>query len=156
MFTIENAQGSLDELATQRFAEYVLDGQPGIELLELGSQAERVDAAAARRLGQEHGLRAIFVGHIVVSDVRPRVSLGGGLRASADANVAMTVRLLSTETGGTLWTQSATTRESVAAVRLEGGTVVFGASDPEEAYGALVDRLVFRLTGDFRPTWQRG
>jgi hypothetical protein len=34
--------------------------------------------------------------------------------------------------------------------------VVFGASDPEEAYGEMVNRLVFRLTGDFRPTWQRG
>lgn len=156
MFTIENAEGSLHELATQRFAEFVLDGQPGIELLELGEQPGRVDADAARRLGQERGLRAVFVGHIVVSDVRPRVSLSGGLRASAEANVAMTVRLLSTESGGTLWTQSAASRETVGAVGLEGGHVVFGASDPEEAYGEMVNRLVFRLTGDFRPTWQRG
>lgn len=156
MFTIENAQGSLDELATQRFAEFVLDGQPGIELLELGSQPERVDGAAARRLGEEHGVRAVFVGHIVVSDVRPRVSLSGGLRAVAEASVSMTVRLLSAESGGTLWTQSAATRESVGGVRIEGGHVEFGASDPDEAYGELVNRLVLRLTGDFRPTWQRG
>jgi hypothetical protein len=156
LFTIENAQGSLHELATQRFAEFVLDGQPGIELLELGSQPERVDAVAARRLGQEHGVRAVFVGHIVVSDVRPRVSLSGGLHAAAEANVAMTVRLLSTESGATVWTQSATTRETVAALGVSGGRVVFGADDPEKAYGELVDRLVFRLTGDFRPTWQRG
>lgn len=155
-FTIENAQGSLHELATQRFAEYVLDGQPGIEILELGEQPERVDAAAARRLGQEHGVRSVFVGHIVVSDVRPRVSVSGGLRASAEASVAMTVRLLSAESGGTVWTQSAATRETVAALRVEGGRVVFGADDPEEAYGDLVNRLVFQLTGDFRPTWQRG
>jgi hypothetical protein len=156
MFTIENARGSLQELATQRFAEHVLDGQPGIELLELGDQPERVDATVARRLGQEHGLRAVFVGHIVVSDVRPRVSLSGGLRASADASVAMTVRLLSTESGATLWTQSAATREEVAALSVLGGSVVFGAEDPAEAYGALVNRLVVRLTGDFRPTWVRG
>jgi hypothetical protein len=155
-FTIENAQGSLQELATQRFAQQVLDGQPGIELLELGEQPERVDAAVARRLGQEHGVRAVFVGHIVVSDVRPRVSLSGGLRASAEASVAMTVRLLSTESGGTVWTESAATREAVAALGVAGGRVVFGADDPAEAYGDLVDRLVFRLTGAFRPTWQRG
>jgi hypothetical protein len=155
-FTIENAQGSLHELATQRFAQHVLNGQPGIELLELGEMSERVDAAAARRLGQQHGLRAVFLGHIVVSDVRPRVSLSGGLRASAEASVTMTVRLLSTETGGTVWTQSAATRETIAALRLDGGRVVFAADNPEEAYGDLVSRLVFRLTEDFRPTWQRG
>jgi hypothetical protein len=155
-FTIENTQGSLRELATQRFAEHVLGGQPGIELLELGEVPDRVDAAAARRLGQEHGVRSVFVGHIVVSDVRPRVSVSGGLRASAEASVAMTVRLLSTETGATVWTQSATTREPIAALRLDGGRVVFAADDPEEAYGDLVNRLVYRLTGDFRPTWQRG
>jgi hypothetical protein len=155
-FTIENAQGSLHELATQRFAEHVLDGQPGTELLELGERRERVDAAAARRLGEEHGLRSVFVGHVVVSDVRPRVSLSGGLRAAAEASVTMSVRLLSTESGGTVWTQSATTRETIAALSLEGGRVVFGADDPAAAYGELVNRLVYRLTADFRPTWQRG
>lgn len=155
-FTIENAQGSLHEFATQRFAEHVLDGQPGVELLELGEQPERVDAAAARRLGEEQGLRSVFVGHIVVSDVRPRVSVTGGLRASAEASVTMTVRLFSTESGGTVWTQSAATRETIAALRVDGGRVVFGAADPEEAYGDLVDRLVYRLTADLRPTWRRG
>jgi hypothetical protein len=154
-FTVENAQGSLKELATQRFAQHALDAQPGIEVLELGEVPGRIDAAAARALGEEHGLRAVFAGHIVVSDVRPRVSLGRGLRATAEATVTMTVRMLSTETGGTVWTQSARTREAIAAIQILDGGVVFAADDPEEAYGDLVNRLVFRLTHDFRATWQR-
>ena len=154
-FTVENAQGSLPELATQRFAQHVLDAQPGFELLELGELPGRVDAAAARRLGEEHGLRAVFAGHIVVSDVRPRVSIAGGLRATAEATVTMTVRMLSCESGGTVWTQSARTREAIAALQILAGGVVFAADDPEEAYGELVNGLVYQLTSDFRSTWRR-
>lgn len=154
-FTAENATGSLPEYATQRFAQHVLDAQPGIELLELGALAERVDAAAARRLGEEHGVRAVFVGHVAVSDVRPHVSITRGLRATAEATVTITVRLLSSESGGTVWTKSANTREAIAALRIMDGGVVFAADDPDEAYGELVTDLVYQLTYDFRPTWQR-
>jgi len=154
-FTAENATGSLPEYTTQRFAQHVLDAQPGIELLELGEISERVDAAQARRLGDEHGIRAVFVGHIVVSDVRPHVSISRGLRASAEATVTITVRMFSSESGGTLWTKSANTREAIAAIRIMDGGVVFSADDPEEAYGDLVNRLVYQLTYDFRSTWQR-
>ena len=154
-FTIDDAQGSLHELATQRFAEYVQDGQPGTEILELGFQPGTVGAAEARALGQEHGLRSVFVGHIVVSDVRPRISITRGLQASAEATVEMRVRLLSTETGGTIWTQSASLRETIAALGVRDGRIVFLADDPNAAYGELVNRLVYRLTEDFRPVWAR-
>ena len=155
MFTVDNGQGSLGELTTQRFAEHVLVAQPGTELLELGVVGEPVDAAVARRLGQEHGIKSVFVGHIVVSDVRPRVSIGRGLHASAEATVEITVRLYSTETGGTVWTQSARRRETIAALRLLDGRVIFAADNPSEAYGELVDRLVYQLTYDFRARWVR-
>ena len=68
----------------------------------------------------------------------------------------MTARLLSAETGGTLWTQTAQTHEEIAALSLEDGGAVFGAQDPEEAYGELVNRLLYRVTHDFRATWVRG
>lgn len=155
-FTIENGEGDLCDVATQQLAEHALTAQPGIELLELGAVAERIDAAGARRLGEEHRVRGVFVGHITVSDVRPRVSVGRGLRATAEATVTMTVRLLSTETGGTVWTASATTREAIAALRILDGGVVFSADNPDEAYGALVRGLMERVTRDFRWTWRRG
>lgn len=156
MFTIENGKGSLPQYATERFAHLLFAAQTGFELLELGALPERVDADMARQLGREHGVATILVGHIVVSDVKPRASILNGFRVSAEATVSMTARLLSAETGGTLWTQTAQSHEEIAALSLEDGGAVFGAQDPEEAYGELVNRLLYRVTHDFRATWVRG
>lgn len=161
VFTIENAKGSLNQYATQRFAEHVLAAQGGFELLELGEQepllqevgAVRMDAAAARAIGDQYGVPAVFVGHITVGEVKPRASLLESLSLSAEVNVRMVVRLVSAESGGTLWTQSAAATETVAGVSLSGGAPVFAAQDPDEAYGDLVNHLVYALTRDFRGTW---
>jgi len=160
-FTVENAQGVLHEVATQRFAEAALAAQAGIELLELGD-AEAVLAAvgepemgprAAQRIGTEHAVPAVFVGHLVVSDVKPRGVLPpfGGPHVEATVSVELTVRLLSTATGGTLWSRSARATETVGEVGLSGGRPYFGAEDPNAAYGRLVDHLVSVVTYDLRP-----
>lgn len=160
-FTIENAQGDLDEYATQRFAEHLLSAQTGFELLELGEQtallaeagSARMDAAAVRAIGDRYGVPALFVGHIVVSDVKPRASLLESFGLSAEVSVRLVVRLVSAESGGTLWTQSARATETVAGISLNGGSPVFAAQDPNEAYGDLVSHLVYAVTHDFRPRY---
>ena len=152
-FTLEGARAPLAPLATQRFASRLLGAQPGIEILELGTVAGHIDAAAARRLATEHGVRTVIAGHLVVSNVRPRVRVLGGVRASAEANVSLAVRFLNGESGATLWTRDARVQETVAAVAIVDGQTVFGAQDVDEAYGELVDRLVWELTQDFRATW---
>jgi hypothetical protein len=160
-FTIENAQGALHTVATQRFAEAAFAGQEGIEILELGD-AESVLAAvgepelgprAAQRIGAEYEVPAVFVGHLVVSDVTPRGVLPpfGGPHVEATVSVELTVRLLSTRTGGTLWSRSAKATERVGEVGLVGGRPYFGAEDPDEAYGRLVEHLVAVVTDDLRP-----
>ncbi|MGH7545493.1 MAG: hypothetical protein ACREKI_04845 [Gemmatimonadota bacterium] len=161
VFTIENAKGSLHEYATQRFAEHVLAAQTGFELLELGEQevllqeagATRMDALAVRAIGDHYGVPAIFLGHITVSGVKPRASLLESLSLSAEVDVRMVVRLVSAESGGTLWTQSASATETVAGVTLSGGAPVFASQDPNDAYGELVNHLVYTLTRDLRATW---
>lgn len=161
-FTIENAQGTLHEVATQRFAEAAFAGQEGIEILELG-ETEAVLAAvgesemgsrAAQRIGTEYDVPAVFVGHLVVSDVKPRGVLPpfGGPHVEATVSVELTVRLLSTRSGGTLWTRSAAATETVGEIGLSGGRPYFGAEDPDEAYGRLVDHLIEVVTRDLRPT----
>lgn len=154
-FTVENAEGKLSTFATERFAHLLFAAQTGFELLELGQQPQRVDAVSARELGAAHGVATILVGHIVVSDVKPRASLIGGFHVAAEANIAMTARLLSAETGGILWTQTAQLREDIGGVSLTNGHAVFDAPDPDEAYGAMVDRLLYDVTRDFRATWVR-
>jgi len=160
-FTVENARGDLNGYATQRFAQHLLSSQWGYELLELGPLAEEngtsgsANLERARELAEEHGLGAVFVGHMVVSDVRPRASFRGGPRLAADVSVHLTVRMLSGPSGGTLWTRSARIRDTVAAASMAGGVIEFGAQDPDEVYGALVNRLLVSVTRDFRPTTQR-
>jgi hypothetical protein len=160
-FTIEDAQGTLHQVATQRFAEAVFAGQEGIEILELGD-VESVLAAvgepdmgprAAQRIGTEYEVPAVFVGHLLVSEVKPRGVLSpfGGPHVEATVSVELTVRLLSTTTGGTLWSRSAKATETVGEVGLAGGRPYFGAEDPDEAYGRLVEHLVGLVTEDLRP-----
>lgn len=151
-FTATGAKGGLAALATQRFAERVLGAQQGIELLELGALTGVIDAAAARRLGQQHGVKTIMVGQLTVSDIKPRVRLLGGLSASTEVTVALSTRLLSTESGATLWARSSTQRETLQSVSLLNGTAVFDAQDPGEAYGEIVNALVWNVTTDFRGT----
>jgi hypothetical protein len=160
-FTIENAQGTLHEMATRRFAEAAFDGQENIEILELGA-ADAVLATtgeselgprAAQAIGEQHGVPAVFVGHLVVSDVKPSGTLPpfGGPQIKATVSVELTVRLLSTSSGGTLWTRSAHATETVGEIGLVNGRPVFGAEDPNEAYGRLVELLVDEVTMDLRP-----
>jgi hypothetical protein len=160
-FTIENAQGTLHEVATRRFAEAAFAGQEDIEILELG-EAEAVLAgigqaelgpAAAQAIGEQHRVPAVFLGHLIVSNVKPSGALPpfGGPQLRATVSVELTVRLLSTATGGTLWTRSARATETVGEVGLVNGRPYFGAEDPNEAYGRLVELLVDDVTMDLRP-----
>lgn len=153
--TSQGADGSLPTFATQRFAERMLRAQQGIEILELGEVAGPIDAATARRLGEQHGVRTILVGHLVVSDVKPRASIMNGMSVSAETTLSLAARLVSTESGAMLWSRSSRLRETLGAVSLVNGRAVFGAQDPAEAYGEVVDQLVWNLTSDFRSTWVR-
>jgi hypothetical protein len=163
-FTIENAKGDqLNRLATERFMTDVLGGQPGIEILELGVADAVLDEIgesqlgprAARAIGGAHEVPAVFFGHITVSDVKPRGVLSGISLPHVEATVSvdLTVRLVSAESGGTLWSSRARAEETVGQLSLTGGDVYFSAEDPEDAYGRLVDVLVYEVTRDLRPSW---
>lgn len=163
VFTIENAKGSLHELATERFLNDVLGGQDGVEVLELGNAEEllaevgeaELGARAAQRIGDAYGIPAVFFGHLNVSDVKPRGQIVGLTLPHVEANVTvdMRVRLLSTESGGTVWSNSARATETVGQVGFDGRMPYFSAEDPNEAYGRLVDYLVYEVSADFRPYW---
>lgn len=164
-FTVENAKGSLHELATERFVEAVLAAQPGIEVFEVGPQdtlqqrvgETEVGVRTAQELGKRLDAGAVFAGHVKVTN--PKVS--GGLdnlvspRLEATIRVDLTVRMLSGRSGGTLWRSSAWATRKVGQVRFVNGQLDFNASDPAEAYGPMVDDLVALVTQDFRSTWQK-
>src|SRR2546429_4487609 len=84
-FTVENAKGSLHEFATERFSEDMLAAQPGIEVLELGTQdsllqrvgEKELGIAAAQELGKQREVGAVFAGHLKVTNPKGTGGLVG-------------------------------------------------------------------------------
>ncbi len=162
-----NTRGNLEEYATQKFMQTVQAAQPGVRILELGSE-ERVLAAiehdaldfeAVRAIGEKWGVQAVFTGHLDVTGVKPRLELATVIKTMsmrADVEASLRARLIEAGSGATVWTRSSSGQAPVAHVRVVArGPVDFGASDPEQAYGKLVQRLVSRVSHDFYSHWER-
>jgi len=160
----DESNGAMSKLATQRFSEILLANQSGVELLELGNTDPKLkalvtaaDAAPlAKVLGEEKDVPAIFVGSLRVSNVKPRGRLDpSGLAVRGAITGELTVRLLSTRTGGTVWRSSSAANGTVGRVAVSGsgGLPSVSVRDQEEAYGEMVRSLVADVTRDLRPTW---
>ena len=166
-FSVENAEGQLDEMATQRFLQEITRFQRGAQIIELGPLDEvlgkinktSLDQEAMRAIGEYFGVISFFHGKIKVSDVKPDVDIAAlikSLRVRASFNISMTARLFSTETGATLWTDSVFRKESLANLSLSQGRIpYFDVKDQDETHKILVKNMVYELTRDFRPTKRR-
>ncbi len=161
-FSTEQSNSAMSALATQRFAETLLRSQSGIELLELdpadstfkGLTGNADGVALAQALGRNKDVPAVFVGHLKVSGVKPRGKLSAsGMNVRAAVSAELTVRLLSTKTGGTVWRSSAAANGTVGRLALSGSLPSIAMRDTEEAYGEVVGQLVSDVTRDLRPTW---
>jgi hypothetical protein len=152
VFSVENAKGNLHEFATQRFEEYVLAAQSGIEMREFKSaDSSRVFAQAS----DSNGCPVAFFGHLKISNVKPHGGLTAGLAPvmKATVTVELSVWLVNTRTGGVMWRRSSASTEEVGGLSFIGGTPSFSARDPNDAYGRLINQLVYNVTYDVRSTW---
>jgi len=166
-FSIENAKGQLDEMATQRFLQVMTNFQSGVQVIELGTLNEvlkkvnkkTLDYESVKAIGEQYSVSSVFYGEIKVSDVKPQVSISAlikSLRVRASFNLAMTARLLSTDTGATLWTDSAYRKGTLAYLNItEDRIPYFDIRDQDDAYKELIENLILDLTIDFRPTKRR-
>lgn len=162
-FSAPEEHRAMGELATRRFAEALLAGQPGVELLELPASDSVLRSfprgadpvVLAQALGEAKGIPVVFVGELKVTGVKPRASLGGvgDLKLRATVSAELGVRLLSTRAGGTLWRSSSAANGTVGRVALAGGLPSVSLRDTEEAYDEIVGSLVQHVTADLRPTW---
>jgi hypothetical protein len=162
-----NETGSLGEYATQEFMETVQAAQPGVRILELGSEEqvlraighEALDFEAMRAVGEKWGVDALFAGHLELEAVKPNLKLTTIVKSmslSAEVEAALRTRLVETDKGATVWTSGAKGKAPVAHVSvISRGPLDLGASDPETAYGELVHALSSRVTGDFYSRWER-
>ena len=112
-----NTEGTLSSFASQRFLQAMQQAQPGIRVLELGSQAEvmdtigkdKLDHSAIQAIGEQYGVEAVMIGEVSVSDVRPNVdvyNLLTQMSVTAEVDASLTARLFETERGATIWTNS--------------------------------------------------
>jgi hypothetical protein len=161
------SEGELGYFATGRFVEAARRDQGIVRIVRLGSPAEaldsvghaRLDQAAFQALGEKHGVRTIIMGELIVSDVRPSVRVMQSLTRvgiSADVHASLTVQMVETAGGASIWSRSADCTQEIAVASFSTNKqVVLGAGDPEKAYGRLIDSLVYAVTPEFRATWVR-
>jgi hypothetical protein len=162
-----NYEGNLAPFATQKFMEQIQYAQPGVRILEIGSEKRALEAVghsqlnyeAVQAIGEEYSVDALIIGAMDIDDIKPSVDLSTILTSAevrADVKASLTARLHETHSGATIWTNSAQRTETVAHVSiLSGGAVSFDASDPDNAYGRLVYNLVEVVTDDFRVHYRR-
>jgi hypothetical protein len=159
-------KGKLGALTTERFMEAVREDQGMVRIIKLGSKKEvlkaigsqKLDAAAFNAIGGKYDVSTVFTGELVISDIRPDVTITSGLdmRVNADVDATLAVEMFETVTGASIWNRSASATENIAGVSISAGKYFsFDADDPDKAYGKLVNNLVVRTTGDYRVTWTR-
>jgi len=160
-------EGKLAPLATRKFTEAARRDQGMVRIVELGSEAEvlkevdrdRLDQSTFKDLGEQREVSTIITGELVISDVKPDITITPGLgylSFAAEVNATLGVQMVETATGASIWSGSASATKRVGHVSIFGGNnFAFDAEDPEKAYGELVDALVEKVTKDFRVTWER-
>ena len=163
-----DSKGELAPLTTRKFTEAIRRDQEMIRIIDLGTETEvlkeighdRLNKMAFQAIGDEYDVATVFTGELLVSDVRPDISIAliftAGMSVSAEVDATLDVRMVETETGASLWNTSVTKTEEIGNVNIwEGGVFIFDAEDPERAYGKLVHALVEDASRDFRVTWRR-
>jgi hypothetical protein len=104
-----SSEGELGPLATREFMQAARRDQGLIRIIQLGSEqealsdvgSERLDPATYKALGRQHAVSTIFLGELVVSDVRPAISIAPDLRDlsfAADVDATLAVQMVETAT----------------------------------------------------------
>ncbi len=157
-----SAEGEIANMASQQLVEKIMQiDKDKITVFELGSEGEilqalgreRMDPETIQMIGKKYNVGVIVSSHLNISDVRPHIDISfikESFGVKADIDASLIVKLLETEGGGILWTDSVQDTKSVASVRIgSGGLLHFDAGTPEKAYGRLVRSLVGKISRDF-------
>jgi len=160
-----NAEGKLDYMTTERFMEYMRRDQPGILVLELGSREDvlksvgkkELDFEAIKAIGDKYKVKTVIVGDLQISEVKPRVDFSLSfpyVSATAEVDASLYSKMYETSMGSTVWSGSSRVKTEVGSVKIFKEHFSFNAEDPEQAYGRLVDDLVWYTSRDFRGFWK--
>lgn len=160
-----SSKGDLANFTTRKFLEAARRDQGMVRVVRLGSEREilaaigkpQLNQEAFKTLGESRELKTILVGDLDISDIKPSFSLSQIFESatiSADVSATLSVEMIETSSGASMWNTSVTRTENVGHVSVFGGKdFVFDADDPEKAYGRLVNSLVNAATRDFQVRW---
>jgi len=160
-------RGELGSITTRKLIEAARRDQGMVRIVRLGTERQilsdlgvrQLDDAAFRRLGDSRQLKTILLGELTISDVRPNVSIApdlGSASITAEVDATLSVEMIETATGASLWSASASQTQTVGHISVVAGrNFAFDAADPERAYGPLVNSLVAVVVRDFQVSWVR-
>ena len=165
-FSSNNIESPLDEIATQLFLQEINRFQKGVQVIELGTLDEvlgqinksTLNQEAVKAIGEHFGVVSFFHGEIDVSDVKHSsrevtVKVISRVLLKTTFNSSLTIQLYSTETGTTLWADSAYKKKTLNHIIYSSeGTPDFDIEEQNEVYKELTEHLVHELIRDFRPT----
>jgi len=162
-----DAKGKLGEYVTQKFLQEVSRSQNGVRIIELGDEdrvlrsidREEIGSKAIQIIGEKYDVDAIIMGNLRVSDIKPKVDITTivkNLSVKADVNASLSVKLIETDSGATVWTNIAEDQKTVAQVSVfSNKDIFFDAKDPDEAYGDLAESLIKQVTEDLKTRRRR-
>ena len=161
--------GRLGADATRKFINDLHAAQPGIRILELGSQSDllkeagydKLDFKAIKAIGDHYGVAALMTGTVELTEPQPDVrfstdfqSLSAGVKAKV--NGRMSAKLWETASGVTLWSNSSWGNWTVGGLSLgSNGNVNAGYNYPLEKQDQILTELVKALNGDFWPSLEK-
>jgi hypothetical protein len=155
---------ALGPRAARAFEEQVQAAQPGTRFIDLGDResllasvgARQLDPRTLKKIGEKHGVAAVFIGELAYTEPTVDVKLTdlakleGGVRADMKGEVS--ARLVETATGASVWSRSTEARRQIGGVRVSAEQGVSGGMRSSNPREAMLPALVYQLTHDFRPT----
>ncbi len=159
-------QPALGRETSARFLSVLQSWQPGVRVLELGSEAEVCAALgrdalgfeAIREIGARYGVAAVLSGRVDVGAVTPQIQVARFLRSASVATgveASLVARLQETATGATSWTGSSRAGVELSRASLGRAHAEFDPGNPDAAASTLVRDLVDGASPDFRPRYER-
>ncbi len=151
---------------TLKVVQYMQSAQPGVPILELGSQADllrevgysSLDTEAVKAIGKKYGVDTLLAGTLEVTRSRPDFKFGQDLTSMSAASYLrgnFNARLRQTRTGATLWSNGAHGKWKLAGVNVSSaGIPSLDMNNAEDKYKKMLQELARVGTADFRRTYE--
>ena len=152
---------------TLKFIQHLQSAQPGVPILELGSQDNVLrevtfgilDTDAVKAIGKKYGVDLLLTGTLEVTQSYPDVKISQDLTSMSAASYVrgnLNARLRQTSTGATVWSNGAHGKWKLAGLNLAPGHLSsIGMSNVEDTYKKMLQELARVGTADFRKSYEK-